>query len=81
VRVTHEGEPHEEEPVADVKVGGGGRVVACTEAEYAEVPPLFTAATRKSYRSPPVRPVTDCDVELEAACENVIHTAVDASLY
>jgi hypothetical protein len=55
-----------------VMTGGDASVVSVDVAEYAEVPPEFTAATRKSYAVEPARPVTVTLVDVDAACANVV---------
>ncbi len=58
----------------DGAAGAAGASAARADAdadEYAEVPSPLTAATRNSYDSPAVNPVTVTDVAVDAARVNV----------
>jgi hypothetical protein len=48
-------------------------VAALLAAVYAPVPTAFTAATRKTYAVPLVRPVTVALVAADVPSENVVH--------
>jgi hypothetical protein len=50
-------------------------------AEYAPVPTPFTAATRKVYAVPLVRPVTAAEVAVDVPSETVVHVEPLLLLY